>query len=48
MHRDVTSGETKRALRGRGGSFLMSLKKCFVSLTCDGMLLARDWMKWVT
>ena len=44
---DVTSAVTKRALGGRGGSFSVSLRRCFVSLTCDGRLLARGWMKWV-
>ena len=46
--RDMTSGVNKRALGGRGGSFPMRLRKCFVSLTYDGRLLARGWMKWVT
>ena len=30
MYRDVTSAVTKRALGGRGGSFSMRLRKCFV------------------
>ena len=47
VYRDVTSALTKMALNGRGGSFSMRLSKCFVSLTCDGRLLARAWMKWV-
>ena len=47
VYRDVTSAVTKKTLGGRGGSFLMRLRKCFVSLTCDGRLLARGWMKWV-
>ena len=41
VYRDVTSAVTKRALGGRGGRFLMRLRKCFVSLTCDGRLLLR-------
>ena len=45
VYRDVTSAVTKRTLGGRGGSFSMRLGKCFVSLMCDGRLLARDWMK---
>ena len=45
MYRDVTSAVTKRALGGRGGNFSMRLRKCFVSLMCDGRLLARSWMK---
>ena len=48
VYRDVTSAVTNRALGGRGGSFSMRLRKGFVSLTCDGRLLARSWMKWVT
>ena len=40
MYRDVTSAMTKRALGGRDASFLMRLRKCFASLTCDGRLLA--------
>ena len=47
VYRDVTSAVTKRALDGRGGSCSMSLRKCFISLMCDGRLLARGWMKWV-
>ena len=47
-YRDVTSAVTKRALVGRGVSFSMRLRKCFVSLMCVGRLLARGWMKWVT
>ena len=45
LYRDVTSAVTKRALGGRVGSFSMRLGKCFVSLMCDGKLLARGWMK---
>ena len=45
MYKDMVSGVTKRALSGRGGSFLIRLRKCFVSLICDGRLLARGWMK---
>ena len=48
VYREVTSAVTKMALGGRGGSFSLRLRKCFVSLTCDGRLLARGWMKWVT
>ena len=48
VYRDVTSAVTKRALGGRGGSFSMRLRKCFVCLTCGERLLARGWMKWVT
>ena len=48
VYRDVTSAVTKRALGGKEGSFSMRLRKCFVSLTCDGRLLARGWIKWVT
>ena len=44
----VSSAVTKEALGGRGGSFSMKLRKCFVSLTCDGRFLTRGWMKWVT
>ena len=47
VYRDVTSAVTKRALGGRCGSFSMKFRKCFVSLTCEGRLLARGWMKWV-
>ena len=47
VYSDVISAVTKRALGGRGGSFSIRLRKCYVSLTCDGRLLARDWMKWV-
>ena len=47
VYRNVTSAVTKRALGGRGGSFSTRLKKCFVSLACDGRLLTRSWMKWV-
>ena len=45
VYRDVTSAVTKRALGERGGSFSMWLRKCFVSLICDGRLLAGGWMK---
>ena len=48
VYRDVISAVTKRALGRGGGSFLMKLRTCFVSLTCDGRLLARGWKKWVT
>ena len=48
VYKDVTSAVTKRALGGRGGSFPMRLRKCFVSLMSDGRLLARGWIKWVT
>ena len=47
-YRDVTSAVTKMALGGRGGTFSMRLRNCFVSLTCDGRLLDRGWIKWVT
>ena len=47
VYKDVTSAVTKRALDGRVGSFSIRLRKCFVSLMCDGGLLARGWMKWV-
>ena len=47
VYKDVTSTVTKRALGGRGGSFSIRLKKFFVSLMCDGRLLARDWVKLV-
>ena len=45
VYKDVTSTVTKREMRGRDGNFSMRLRKCFVSLMCDGRLL--DWMKWV-
>ena len=45
VQRDVTSAVTKRTLNGRGGGFSMRLRKFFVSLTCDGRLIARGWMK---
>ena len=48
VYRDVTSAVTKMALGGRGWGFSMKLRKCFVSLMCDGRLLARGWMKCVT
>ena len=47
VYRDVTSAVTKRALGGRGGSFSVRLRMFFVSLMCNGRLLARGWMKWV-
>ena len=47
VYRDVTSAVTKRTLGARGGSCSMKLRKCFVSLMCDGKLLAKGWMKWV-
>ena len=47
MYRDVASAVTKKALGERGGSSLIRLRKCFVSLMCDGRLLARGWVKWV-
>ena len=47
VYRDVTSAVTKRALGERGGGFSMMLRKCFLSLKCDGRLLARAWMKLV-
>ena len=47
VYRDVTSAVTKRTLGARGGSCSMRLRKCFVSLMCDGKLLAKGWMKWV-
>ena len=31
VYRDVTSAVTKRVLGGRGGSFSVRLRKCFVS-----------------
>ena len=30
---------------GRGGSFSIRLRKCFVSFVYDGWMLARSWMK---
>ena len=45
VYRDVTSAVTKRALAERGGAFSMRLRKCFVSLMCDGRLLAIGWIK---
>ena len=47
VYRDVTSAVTKSAMGGRGRSFSMRLRKCFVSLMCDRRLLDRGWMKWV-
>ena len=41
LHRDVTSAVTNSVLVGRGGSFSRRLIKCFVSLMCDGKLLAK-------
>ena len=47
LYRDVTSAVTKSALfGGSGGRFSMRLRKCFVSLMCDGRLLAKGWMSW--
>ena len=39
MYRDMISGLTKTALSGRGGSFSVRLKKCFVSLKCEDCYL---------
>ena len=36
---------TKAPLVGRGGSFSIRLGKCFVSLMCDGRILAGGWIK---
>ena len=47
VYRDIISGLTKTALSGRGGSFSVRLKKCFVSLKCEGRLLPRGWTKWL-
>ena len=48
VYKDVISAVTKGALVvGRGGSFSVRLRKCFVSLMCDGRLLARGWIRWV-
>ena len=47
VYRDVAPAVTKKALGRRGGSSLIRLRKCFVSLMCDGRLLARGWVKWV-
>ena len=47
LYNDMTSAGTKRALNERGGRFSKRLRKCFVSLICDGRLLARGWIKWV-
>ena len=41
VYKDLTSAVTKRTLGGSGGSFSMWLRKYFVSLMCDGRLLAR-------
>ena len=48
VYRNETSALTKRALGGGGAGFSMRLRKYFVSLTCDGRLLATGWIKWVT
>ena len=48
VYRDVTLAVTKMALGGRGGSFLLWLRKSFVSFSCDERLLARTLMKLVT
>ena len=47
VYKDVAPAVTKRALDGRGGSFSIRLRKFFLSLMCDGTLLARGWMKWL-
>ena len=36
VYRGVTSAVTKSALVGNGGKFSLRLRKCFVSLMCDG------------
>ena len=36
LYKDVTSAVTKTALGGRGGGFSIRLRKCFLSLICDG------------
>ena len=41
VYKDMTTAVTKMALDGRGRSFLISFGKCFMSLMCDGKLLAR-------
>ena len=41
MYNDVTSAVTKTAMDGKGGSFSVKLGNCFLSLMCDGRLLAR-------
>ena len=47
VYKDVTPTVTKRELDGWGGSFSIRLRKCFVSLICDGRLLDRGWIKWM-
>ena len=47
VYKDVTPTVTKRELDGKGGSFSKRLRKCFVSLICDGRLLDRGWIKWM-
>ena len=41
MYNNVTSAVTKTALNGKSGSFSVKLGNCFLSLMCDGRLLAR-------
>ena len=45
--RGKISALSKASLVGRGGSFSIRLRKCFVSLMCDGRILAGGWIKWV-
>ena len=40
-YENVTSAVTESVLLGSGGRFTMKFRKCFVSLMCDGRLLAR-------
>ena len=40
-YRDVRSAVTKIALVGSDGSFSVRLRKCIVSLMCDGRLLGK-------
>lgn len=45
MYSAVISAVTNDELVGRGGGFSIRLRKCFVSLMCDGRLLGRGWIK---
>ena len=47
VYRDVASAVTTSAQIARYGRFSVRLRKCFVSLMCDGRLLARGWMNWI-
>ena len=47
VSKEVLSAVNKRALDGRGESFLIRLGKYFVFLIYDGRLLAMGWKKWV-